>query len=757
LLFTAFFAKFFETFFYHPGMKPMQIFLPPFFLGLLTLMTPVYSLIGDWHSMTFLDEVSCLQSFNGHLYAGTSGGIRKINPNTLEEIVFNNPSRGILDVEITGMTVSLDGILWAVSNEGFIYRLEKSGDWTAIDRGFKNLGWKFNKRAILSAGKYIVLGSTYGLSFYLPGDDDEGNVEINLTAFEKEKDVSVTALLKKDSVLYIGTPQGIFRAVLYWDNVKDPPTSFANAHGSIFNPQIWEKVEVPSDAILDNTGSIGHMHMHDNSLKVYFEGSSMDAPFYARAVPGMPLHIDGKDYPSIAAMEVIAEANGNIFLGSSQGLYLLKNGAAVPLKNTLGLPPGRIAAVHGSELGLFTWNLNLDQIGTPSKVYRSADQGWNEIPNFIIPQYLEPIEARMQTFHVTAENEFFLGTWGFGIQHSLDGDTSSFNSDNTCLEGVTGSPAYVVVWSLAPYEDKGLFAGLFQLGDPLALAYLDLESLEVTCFKSSIISDKAKSPIKLKVVEGEFLLVSTETGLSVYRITNPNSPTGLSFIKHVTLENEKNQQIFAANLDKYGRLWAAGNGAVYYEDNFLDQSPRNDSLIPIDEFAGEECFYMEKDGEDNFWTGCRSGLIKIIPGSQKPVQSSIKYKNRDGLLDDEVINFHINKKTGEIWIVTDKGLNRFESSGRTLQSTLSSALVYPNPFKPEHSFVVFDNLTASSEVYIFNQSGNVIFTAGTNDIRGGQLRWYGTNQHGRRVKAGVYFYALKSDNGSVKGTIIVAR
>jgi ligand-binding sensor domain-containing protein len=146
-----------------------------------------------------------------------------------------------------------------------------------------------------------------------------------------------------------------------------------------------------------------------------------------------------------------------------------------------------------------------------------------------------------------------------------------------------------------------------------------------------------------------------------------------------------------------------------------------------------------------------------VPGEENPVQSSRKYRNQDGLLENEIFNFHINKTNGEIWIATSKGLNMSESSGRIPAVNVQSARVFPNPFKPDDDFVVFDNLVPSSELYIFSQSGNLIYKVSENQIYGGQFKWNATNQQGRPVKSGVYFYVVKSKKSSAKGKFVVSR
>ncbi|MFC1586588.1 gliding motility-associated C-terminal domain-containing protein, partial [Fibrobacterota bacterium] len=718
---------------------------------------------GDWHSITHLDRINCLQFHNGVLFAGTTGGIRKIDPVSWKQEVFNNPANGILDVEIVGMTVSTDGKLWASSRNGMLYRLEGPGIWATVDRGFQKLDWKFNKRAIISAGKYLVLGSTRGLSFFLHGENHD-QVDINLTGFGEERDISVTALLKKDSLLYIGTPKGVFRATLYWDDLLHPDDAFAGVHGSVFNPQIWEKLLLDSSGAADSASMYTHLSLEGDSIRVYAEGSSVASPFFARAIPGEPLIIKEESYPGITSMEAVAIREQplfvidtvvveGVFVGDSTGLYFLSNGELQFMHEPLSLPSGQVANIHGSNLGTYIWNLHLDQVGYPSFIYKREGPVWRKLPQFILSQYLEPIAERIQALTVPAENEFYLGTWGTGIHYYRDGEITKYDA-SSCLTGIPASPTFVVVHAITPHEGQGIFGGLYHIEEHYSLAHVGSDG--VVCYDESVIPDQNSTiPYKLKVVDNSFLLVSTDNGLHSFEITDPESPSGLSALKAVTPPDPHSPDILAANLDHFGRLWATGFGTVFYEDDFL--YAEHDSLIALDEFAGEECYYVKKDGAGNLWMGCLDGLVKVVPGEKTPVKSIRRYRNQDGLLANEIVNFHIDKASGEIWIATKKGVNMFESGIVQFQNKLDRARVFPNPFTTRHQFVYFHNLTSSSEVFIFNQSGNLVFTASAADLHGGPVKWDGTNQHGRKVKPGVYFYAVKANNSAARGKIIVAR
>ena len=95
-------------------------------------------MVGDWHNWTYLNSVNTLISDDKYIYAATPGGIRKINPTTFDEEIYNSPSQGITDVNIVGLTKTSDGTIWACSKKGYLYQQTKGGAWISYNRGLEN-------------------------------------------------------------------------------------------------------------------------------------------------------------------------------------------------------------------------------------------------------------------------------------------------------------------------------------------------------------------------------------------------------------------------------------------------------------------------------------------------------------------------------------------------------------------------------------------------------------------------------------------
>src|SRR4051812_13707909 len=121
-----------------------------FSLAVLSAACPAY--VGKWHSFTNKDRVTSLASHQGFIYAGTQGGVRRVNPVTLEEADYDNLD-GLLDCWITGLTETSDRKLWAVSRSGYVYMLSGSR-WQAFGRSYAADQWLMNDRAVVAVGSF---------------------------------------------------------------------------------------------------------------------------------------------------------------------------------------------------------------------------------------------------------------------------------------------------------------------------------------------------------------------------------------------------------------------------------------------------------------------------------------------------------------------------------------------------------------------------------------------------------------------------
>ena len=88
-----------------------------------------------------------------------------------------------------------------------------------------------------------------------------------------------------------------------------------------------------------------------------------------------------------------------------------------------------------------------------------------------------------------------------------------------------------------------------------------------------------------------------------------------------------------------------------------------------------------------------------------------------------------------------------------LQPDLGRVVPYPNPYKTTMGLpgVQFINLTAQCEIKIFTIAGELVKTAGEDEVGDtGSYLWNLQNDAGDTVASGIYIYHIKNQKGQTK-------
>ncbi|MBD3241955.1 MAG: T9SS type A sorting domain-containing protein, partial [Chitinivibrionales bacterium] len=135
---------------------------------------------------------------------------------------------------------------------------------------------------------------------------------------------------------------------------------------------------------------------------------------------------------------------------------------------------------------------------------------------------------------------------------------------------------------------------------------------------------------------------------------------------------------------------------------------------------------------------------------------------KTGLLGTEVFNIYYHDASASYWLSTGQGLFRFRSGdyGPVEVPDYDKIQVYPNPLSLSKGspLVYFDRLAPQSRVLLYDMGGTLIWESGPYNEHGqtGQVvRWDGTNQAGRRVGPGTYYYYVYADNKKHVGKVLV--
>ena len=235
-----------------------------------------------------------------------------------------------------------------------------------------------------------------------------------------------------------------------------------------------------------------------------------------------------------------------------------------------------------------------------------------------------------------------------------------------------------------------------------------------------------------------------------------------SFINQDGISYNTNALIYDITEDKSGNIWIATNKAIFYfskEDienfNFnlyQEKIPRNDGTDYADYLlTGLSSRCIKVDGGGRKWVGTEgNGLFLISEDNMTQVHHFTT--SNSPLISDNIYDVSINGTTGEVFILTDKGLCSYMSDATTPneEMTTDNVWAYPNPVTPDYTGpITITGLSYDADVKIVSTNGALINQGRSN---GGTYTWDGCDSKGRRVASGIYMVVTATSNGE-KGTV----
>lgn len=249
------------------------------------------------------------------------------------------------------------------------------------------------------------------------------------------------------------------------------------------------------------------------------------------------------------------------------------------------------------------------------------------------------------------------------------------------------------------------------------------------------------------------------------------------------------------------RMWVgyAGIGSNSGIDIFTDPTlATRAGRISVTDAASNDIWALEVFG-DSLWVGHSSGLTrysiadglrKETIGTQAPspngavqplaidatggvwwaTQAGLYHRRTDRtvevftsanspLLSDDIRAVAVDPVTGDVWIGTDSGVNRYDPDGSTGPPTtgLSTFTTYPNPA-----------YLSAAGVRLFGAGIDGPFTGRVIDVRGRTIRtlrgnasngglWDANDSEGRRVAPGLYFIAVTQGGTTRTGRVLLVR
>jgi ligand-binding sensor domain-containing protein len=767
--------------------------------------------VGQWHSYTDKSRVSALIAHQGYVFAGTQGGVRRIDPETLAFKDYGN-LEGLADPWIASFAADSSGTLWAASHSGYVYALPpgKYARWTVRSRSYASQSWTMNDRAMLAAGTHLYIGSDKGLGIF---DTRNAISQLNINRFGNATDVEVYALLSREDTLYLGTSAGAYKARIYFPDPLSPPSGYANPA----DYQQWIKIASPPGVYFN------HLVFQNGSLAFYSAGTvvypSRPGEVLIKALWGSPLQIGSQVYQTRKNVTSAINLGGKVFTGGDEGVLVSTN----PSEAQMDATP--IDSLASFPLNGGTQPFPRDTI---ANITASNGHVWGHSPEglwrldttsgrFVFTPALMELEPELYTrslrnAKIAPDGSLYIGTWGHGVVRGRDtliraGETlirpvdtlllSRYtyplpvplrlptNNDGAkakdtltpardtiirlydawtkstegggCLQEIL--PNFLVVHAIGTPKGSDLFFSIYTSfsSGTYQLAHVNTATGRITCLDSTLTGTYPHGlEILAKTPDSTLVGIASDRGVTfVILDEGPDGPVVRSAALWTVSASSNEAWDLAA--DQWGRPWALINDQLAYLDSLdLSQSRR---LKAIDNFAGTSCKSLEADPAGLLWVGCDNGLFQVRTGPSGEIVSVRRHNVDDGLPSLYIYDVSIDQTSGQVWVTTDRGIAMYESASqpKVARGDIPKVIPYPNPFRPEHSFVVFRGLPSNSTLRIHEPSGRVIRIFKPRDLLGTEIHWDGKNGDGKAVPPGVYVFSVTSGSSVERGKVIVAR
>jgi hypothetical protein len=163
---------------------------------------------------------------------------------------------------------------------------------------------------------------------------------------------------------------------------------------------------------------------------------------------------------------------------------------------------------------------------------------------------------------------------------------------------------------------------------------------------------------------------------------------------------------------------------------------------------------IEVDGANRKWFATANSGIILLSADGLEVISQFTTENSP-LISNNILDIKLDQTTGELYIVTDKGLISYRTDATYEDPEYSNVKVFPNPARPDFEGpITIQGIRYDSDIKITDVAGNLVYQTTSN---GGTATWNGKTITGEKVTSGVYLIwtAPNEGKGRKVGKVLV--
>lgn len=343
--------------------------------------------------------------------------------------------------------------------------------------------------------------------------------------------------------------------------------------------------------------------------------------------------------------------------------------------------------------------------------------------------------------------------------------TDTFSTENSSLKRFTNNMVYA---NSLTYDDEGnLWVSNSYTNSPLHVRQVD------GTWSSFFIGANASNKITKDILcdyDGTIWLSVFNTGLFGYDpggSISSSSDDKLIFLNNGDYSGAlPSNNVTAIAVDFDNELWIGtdnGFGILYNPLGAFDaasgeynvQRPKVEINGEVDYVLGATYINdIEVDGGNRKWFGTANSGMILLSDDGLSVVKHFTTENSP-LISNNIMDLEINHNTGEIFIVTDRGLMSYRGDATYEDAEYSDVKVFPNPARPGFDgLITIQGIRYNSDVKITDVAGNLVYKTTSN---GGTATWNGKTLNGEDVTSGVYLIwtASNEEKGRFVGKVVV--
>jgi hypothetical protein len=740
-----------------------------FFLLVLSIQLQSQSTlaIGEWKShLAYKEGLSVTQSEDKVIYA-SSRGMFSIAKEDLS-VSFLSTENGLSGSAIKKVAYDeSEKLLFVIyqDNNVDLIRGDDIINVPSIKDNSSIIGSKSINDIYFDGKGFAYLGTDFGLLIH-----NNKKIEFSSTTFTEN--IKILSLAYAQNRLYAGTNTGLFLIPLdgsiniadisSWKRINidglNPSTPiidvatkynkiFVSTQSTVYSSELSDNDFMPFITVQDNE-KITFLSDQGSELMIGIEDDRpISKVLYVSA--NSEVRSEGAECINRATF-AIEDQKGRIWYADqwdpvryseSKSSGCRKLSFSGPFANSAGEIAFKRDTAYIASLGITE---DYQYANTRRGMYTYSENNWTNFNQDNVPgiRDFEILNVQGVAIHPKS-NEIFLGSyWNGVIQFNPQTKVSKhWNKDNSTLQGVIGDENRTRIPFMVFDKNQNLWVSNFGAPRPLAVKTPQDKWISFNVpgekFLGDIAIDSSGNKWVAVVGTGNGLLVYNE-GASLDNTSDDKS----RYINRVNSEITGNK-INCVAVDLEGAVWVGTDaGPVVFDcGNPFDNACRGNirkvvvDNIPAPLLKTEDILCIEIDGANRKWFGTRNGIFVQSPDGASEIA---QYNTSNSpILDNKVTNLRYNPNTGEMFVITQSGIQSLKTETlRGGKNHSSDVYAFPNPVRPGYSgMIAIKGLVRDANVKITDINGKLVHE--TTSL-GGQAVWDGRDYNGIPASAGVY-------------------